>query len=125
MEQIRNFIDLVGQGNNVEAKDALSELLSNCAFEALESKKQVIAGTLFNTEEVEDLDESGFYDTLAPRGAFDKDHHPQWSAVTKDWQKAHPKYNKERTKDIKSQIKGRIGRGDYAKKSNLPEEVEE
>ena len=76
-------------------------------------------------EEVEDLDESGFHDTLAPRGAFDKDHHPQWSAATKDWQKAHPKYNKERTKDIKSQIKGRVGRGDYAKKSNLPEEVED
>ena len=76
-------------------------------------------------EEVEDLDESGFHDTLASRGAADKDHHPQWGAATKDWQKAHPKYNKERTKDIKSQIKGRIGRGDYAKKSNLPEEVED
>jgi hypothetical protein len=125
MEQIRNFIDLVGQGDNVGAKDALSELLASRAFESLESKKHGIAGTLFNTEEVEDLDESGFNDTLAPRGAFDKDHHPQWSAATKDWQKAHPKYNKERTKDIKSQIKGRIGRGDYAKKSNLPEEVEE
>lgn len=125
MEQIRNFIDLVGQGDNVGAKDALSELLASRAFEALESKKHGIAGTLFNTEEVEDLDESGFHDTLASRGDADKDHHPQWGAATKDWQKAHPKYNKERTKDIKSQIKGRIGRGDYAKKSNLPEEVEE
>ena len=57
MEQIRNFIDLVGQGDNVGAKDALSELLASRAFEALESKKQGIAGTLFNTEEVEQIDE--------------------------------------------------------------------
>ena len=57
MEQIRNFIDLLGQGDNVGAKDALSELLASRAFEALESKKQGIAGTLFNTEEVEDLNE--------------------------------------------------------------------
>jgi hypothetical protein len=53
MEQIRNFIDLVGQGDNVGAKDALSELLASRAFESLELKKQGIAGTLFNTEEVE------------------------------------------------------------------------
>jgi hypothetical protein len=57
MEQIRNFIDLVGQGDNVGAKDALSELLASRAFESLESKKQGIAGTLFNTEEVEQIDE--------------------------------------------------------------------
>jgi hypothetical protein len=57
MEQIRNFIDLVGQGDNVGAKDALSELLASRAFEALESKKQGIAGTLFNTEEVEQMEE--------------------------------------------------------------------
>ena len=57
MEQIRNFIDLVGQGDNVGAKDALSELLASRAFESLESKKRGIAGTLFNTEEVEQIDE--------------------------------------------------------------------
>lgn len=47
MEQVRNFIDLVGQGNNVAAKDALDELLSARAFEALDAKKQEIGSTLF------------------------------------------------------------------------------
>jgi hypothetical protein len=47
MEQVRNFIDLVGQGNNVEAKTALDELLSARAFEALDAKKQEIGSTLF------------------------------------------------------------------------------
>jgi hypothetical protein len=53
MEQVRNFIDMVAQGQNSEAKDALDELLSARAFEALESKKQEIGATLFNgkTEE--------------------------------------------------------------------------
>jgi hypothetical protein len=50
MEQVRNFIDLVGQGNNVAAKDALDELLSARAFEALDAKKQEIGSTLFGGE---------------------------------------------------------------------------
>lgn len=50
MEQVRNFIDLVGQGANVAAKDALDELLSARAFEALEAKKQEIGSTLFGGE---------------------------------------------------------------------------
>lgn len=55
MEQIRNFIDLVAQGNNTEAKASLDELISNRAFDALEAKKQQIATTLFGDkpEEVE------------------------------------------------------------------------
>ena len=51
MEQVRNFIDLVGQGNNAEAKDALDELLSARAFEALEAKKQEIGATMFAGQE--------------------------------------------------------------------------
>lgn len=51
MEQVRNFIDLVGQGNNVAAKDALDELLSARAFEALDAKKQEIGSTLFGGQE--------------------------------------------------------------------------
>ena len=47
MEQVRNFIDLVGQGNNTDAKDILDELLSARAFEALEAKKQEIGATMF------------------------------------------------------------------------------
>ena len=51
MEQVRNFIDLVGQGNNTAAKDALDELLSARAFEALEGKKQEIGATMFGGQE--------------------------------------------------------------------------
>jgi hypothetical protein len=48
MEQIRNFIDMVAQGQNDEARTSLDELLSARAFEALEAKKQEIGATLFN-----------------------------------------------------------------------------
>lgn len=48
MEQVRNFIDLVAQGDNIAAKSSLDELLSARAFEALETKKQELGSTLFN-----------------------------------------------------------------------------
>lgn len=48
MDQIRNFIDMVAQGNNTEAKSSLDELLSAKAFEALATKKQEIASTLYS-----------------------------------------------------------------------------
>lgn len=48
MEQVRNFIDLVGQGDNVQAKEVLDELLSARAFEALDAKKQEIGATMFS-----------------------------------------------------------------------------
>ena len=54
---IRNFIDLVGAGQNAEAKDALDEILSGKAFEALESRKQEIASSLYATQEPEVSDE--------------------------------------------------------------------
>ena len=53
MEQVRNFIDLVGQGNNVDAKAVLDELLSTRAFEALDARKQQIAQTLYASDEQE------------------------------------------------------------------------
>jgi hypothetical protein len=48
MEQVKNFIDLVAQGDNSAAKEAVNELLSARAFEALDAKKQEIGSTLFN-----------------------------------------------------------------------------
>lgn len=54
---IRNFIDLVGAGQNAEAKDALDEILSGKAFEALEGRKQEIASSLYSTEQPEVSDE--------------------------------------------------------------------
>ncbi len=53
MDQIRNFIDMVAQGNNTEAKSSLDELLSARAFDALESKKQQIASSLYVDDSVE------------------------------------------------------------------------
>jgi hypothetical protein len=51
MEQVRQFIDLVAQGQNAEAKESLDELLSARAFEALDTKKQEIGSTLFNGQQ--------------------------------------------------------------------------
>ena len=50
---IRNFIDLVGANQNAEAKDALEEILSGKAFDALEGRKQEIAGSLYSSEQPE------------------------------------------------------------------------
>jgi hypothetical protein len=49
----RQVIDMLGAGQNAEAKSALEELLSATAFDALEAKKQDVASALFNgrTEE--------------------------------------------------------------------------
>jgi hypothetical protein len=48
MENVRNFIDQVAQGDNIAARETLDNLLSARAFEALETKKQEIGSTLFN-----------------------------------------------------------------------------
>jgi hypothetical protein len=49
-----SFIQKVASGEAAEAKDTLSDLLSNRAFEALDMKKQEIATTLYsNGEDIE------------------------------------------------------------------------
>jgi hypothetical protein len=57
MEQVRNFIDLVAQGNNIDAKSALEDLISSRAFDSLESKKREMASTLFSSGEQTDSQE--------------------------------------------------------------------
>ena len=57
MEQVRNFIDLVAQGNNVDAKSALEDLISSRAFDSLESKKREMASSLFSSGEQTDSQE--------------------------------------------------------------------
>jgi hypothetical protein len=49
----RQFLDMLAAGQSAEAKDALEELLSTRALEALEAKKQEVASTLFNGREEE------------------------------------------------------------------------
>lgn len=53
MENVRNFIDQVAQGDNITARETLDNLLSARAFESLESKKQEIGSTLFNGVSIE------------------------------------------------------------------------
>lgn len=60
MSDVKNFIDLVAQGNNNEAKDMLDELLSAKAFVSLDAKKQELASGLFGgvSGEVEEVEQS-------------------------------------------------------------------
>lgn len=62
MSNVQQFIDLVGKGENALAQEALNDILSAKAFEALDSFKQSVGANLFATEEVveeeaEQLDE--------------------------------------------------------------------
>ena len=48
MDQARQFIDMIGSGDNISAKDLVDSILSARAFETLELKKQDLASTLFS-----------------------------------------------------------------------------
>jgi hypothetical protein len=57
------FIDQLAAGQSAEAKETLSNLLSTRAFEALDTRKQELAATLFGgqistTQEQEDQTET-------------------------------------------------------------------
>ena len=56
MEDVRNFIDLVALGDNIAAKEELDKILSQKSFDALDSRKQQIAGAIFGTTEEPELD---------------------------------------------------------------------
>lgn len=47
MSSIRDFLDSVAQGDNIAAQDYIEAALSAKAFEALDTKKQEMAATLF------------------------------------------------------------------------------
>ena len=47
------IIDALAAGKAAEAKDAMNDLLSSRAFDALEGKKQELAKSLFNGVEAE------------------------------------------------------------------------
>lgn len=51
MENVRNFIDLVALGDNLAAREELDKVLSQKSFEALDARKQQIAGAIFGTTE--------------------------------------------------------------------------
>jgi hypothetical protein len=56
MENVRNFVDLVALGDNIAAKEELDKILSQKSFDALDSRKQQIAGAIFGTTEEPELD---------------------------------------------------------------------
>ena len=58
MENVRNFVDLVALGDNIAAREELDKILSQKSFDALDSRKQQIAGAIFGTTEQpeDDLD---------------------------------------------------------------------
>ena len=47
MSEIRDFLDAVGTGDNIAAQSHIEAILSAKAFDALDSRKQEIAATLF------------------------------------------------------------------------------
>lgn len=53
MSNVQQFIDLVGQGQNAQAQEALNDILSAKAFEALEAHKQQVGANLFSVQETE------------------------------------------------------------------------
>ena len=57
MSNVQQFIDLVGQGQNAQAQEALNDILSAKAFEALEAHKQQVGANLFATEKSVQVDE--------------------------------------------------------------------
>jgi hypothetical protein len=57
MSNVQQFIDLVGQGQNAQAQEALNDILSAKAFDALEAYKQQVGANLFATEESVQVDE--------------------------------------------------------------------
>lgn len=56
MEDIRNFIDLLAQDNNIEARESLEEILASRAFDALDNYKKEIASTLFTGTEIPEVE---------------------------------------------------------------------
>jgi hypothetical protein len=50
----RTFIDSLASGNSAEAKEALSNLISAKAFDALEARKIEIAQNLFRDQDQEE-----------------------------------------------------------------------
>lgn len=56
MENVRNFVDLVALSDNIAAKEELDKILSQKSFDALDERKQQIAGAIFGTTEEPELD---------------------------------------------------------------------
>ena len=65
MENVRNFVDLVALGDNIAAKEELDKILSQKSFDALDSRKQQIAGAIFGTTEEPEVSEDDLESAVA------------------------------------------------------------
>ena len=57
MSDIQTFIDQLHSGDNANAKETINALLSAKAMEALETKKQEIAMTMYNGVDISQIEE--------------------------------------------------------------------
>ncbi len=73
MENVRNFVDLVALGDNIAAREELDKILSQKSFEALDSRKQQIAGAIFGTTEEPELDLDNAVAELEDEEAYAED----------------------------------------------------
>ena len=73
MENVRNFVDLVALGDNIAAKEELDKILSQKSFDALDSRKQQIAGAIFGTTEEPELDLDNAVAELEDEEAYAED----------------------------------------------------
>lgn len=78
MSNVQQFIDLIGQGENVQAQEALNDILSAKAFEALEQIKQDIAENLFTESDAYDNDRYAVKDGKAVKDNPSHPGHPNY-----------------------------------------------
>lgn len=62
MENIKQFIDNIIDGDNIAAKESVEQILSAKSFDALQSRKQEIATTLFGGQEEASAEEEAIED---------------------------------------------------------------
>ena len=58
MEQVKNFVDAIASGNNMEAESQFNQALASKVGDALETKRQEVANTLVTGHVPEDKTDS-------------------------------------------------------------------
>jgi len=75
-EEIRNFIDKLGDGNNIEAGDAFKDVLRQKVGDNLDARRKELAGQLFSTAQAVPTEAETFSDPkpeIAEPGTFNQD----------------------------------------------------
>tara|TARA_Y100000389_G_scaffold202359_1_gene247399 strand:+ start:2018 stop:2314 length:297 start_codon:yes stop_codon:yes gene_type:complete len=75
-EEIKNFIDKLGDGNNIEAGDAFKDALRTKVGDTLDAKRKELASQLFSTAQSIPNEATSFSDPkpeIAEPGTFNQD----------------------------------------------------